>query len=335
MNARATTLTVLLAFAWGGAASAQTAPLYSNGSADPDIPALSTGAISASGAVAPPGASWSELQADKAGSNAVAGFSAHRVADGPHAFRVADDFIAGDGWTLRRLDVFVYQTGFDGPVSPIAGATARIWWGVPDAPSSVLLWGDTQTNRVVDVVATDVYRVFNSVATPAPEAPAALRRVWRVSLDLGGYQPPPGGHYWIDWQFESDNPDQEIFAVPATLVGERAAPGANALRLDWRDETGWLGAFDTGKPGILPDVPQDFAFVLVGDGGIVTPPVCPVDWDNNGVVNSTDVAAFINSWFEDQVAGTFVADFDDNGVVNSTDVSTFINVWFGSQPYCS
>jgi len=55
---------------------------------------------------------------------------------------------------------------------------------------------------------------------------------------------------------------------------------------------------------------------------------CTADWDGNGVVNSTDVSAFINDWFADQVNGTLFTDFDDNGVVNSTDVSMFINAWF-------
>jgi hypothetical protein len=55
---------------------------------------------------------------------------------------------------------------------------------------------------------------------------------------------------------------------------------------------------------------------------------CPADWDGNGVVNSTDVSNFINSWFEDQAAGTLVADWNGDGVSNSTDVSDFINSWF-------
>ncbi len=55
---------------------------------------------------------------------------------------------------------------------------------------------------------------------------------------------------------------------------------------------------------------------------------CPVDWDNNGVVNSTDVGEFINTWFEDQANGTLNADFDTNGLSNSTDVGEFINAWF-------
>jgi hypothetical protein len=55
---------------------------------------------------------------------------------------------------------------------------------------------------------------------------------------------------------------------------------------------------------------------------------CRVDWDGNGVVNSTDVSNFINDWFQDQANGTTVTDYDGNGVVNSTDVSMFINDWF-------
>ncbi len=55
---------------------------------------------------------------------------------------------------------------------------------------------------------------------------------------------------------------------------------------------------------------------------------CRVDWDGNGVVNSTDVSSFINDWFEDQAMGTVTTDFNGDGLSNSTDVSDFINAWF-------
>jgi hypothetical protein len=331
----------LALLAGAGAATAQTA-LFSNAGPIPSVPAISTGTLAASGAPAPPGASWSELQSDSSGADALAGVSCHRLLDGSTAFRVADDFdVAPGGWSLDRLDVFVYQTGFDGPTSPFAAATARVWWGIPDAPGSVLIWGDTFTNRLVDAQATDVYRIFNSTAAPFPEPATAARRVWRASLNLAGLHLTEG-HYWVDWQFDSDTQDQEVFAVPATIAGARGTPSANALRLDWRlspvpappapPVPAWQPALDPGKPAVAPDVPRDFAFILLG-----TPaqPACIVDWDHNGVVNSTDVAMFINSWFEDQASGTLTADFDGNGITNSTDVSDFINTWFGSQPYCS
>ncbi len=55
---------------------------------------------------------------------------------------------------------------------------------------------------------------------------------------------------------------------------------------------------------------------------------CPSDFDRNCLVNSTDVSAFINAWFEDQANGTIITDWDINGIINSTDVSQFINDWF-------
>jgi len=64
------------------------------------------------------------------------------------------------------------------------------------------------------------------------------------------------------------------------------------------------------------------------------PPECIADWDDNGVVNSTDVSSFINDWFADLANGTLITDWDQNGAVNSTDVSNFINDWFAAPPAC-
>ena len=61
-----------------------------------------------------------------------------------------------------------------------------------------------------------------------------------------------------------------------------------------------------------------------------TLPACPVDFNDDGAVNSTDVSDFINAWFADQVNGTLITDWDANGVINSTDVSLYINDWFNA-----
>jgi len=99
---------------------------------------------------------------------------------------------------------------------------------------------------------------------------------------------------------------------PPELVG---MPGGAALA---------SGIASDHRPVIL-----DVAVALVPPG-----PVCLADWDGNDVVNSTDVSAFINDWFADQLNGTLVTDWDDNGVVNSTDVSLFINDFFAAPPEC-
>jgi len=92
---------------------------------------------------------------------------------------------------------------------------------------------------------------------------------------------------------------------------------------------GTAGQHDAGPAPVGPAIGGPYT---VAGGFWLGAPNCLVDWDGNGVVNSTDVSAFINDWFADQVNGTLFTDFDNNGVVNSTDVSNFINAWFAGCP---
>ncbi len=89
------------------------------------------------------------------------------------------------------------------------------------------------------------------------------------------------------------------------------------------------GQHDAGPAPIGPAAGGPYT---VAGGFWLGAPVCLVDWDGNGIVNSTDVGEFINDWFEDQVFGTLVTDWDNNGIVNSTDVGEFINAWFVGCP---
>jgi hypothetical protein len=68
-----------------------------------------------------------------------------------------------------------------------------------------------------------------------------------------------------------------------------------------------------------------------GPNGVPDECECVADWNRDGVVNSTDVSDFVNTFFADQVAGTINGDINCNGVSNSTDVSDFINLWFSAQ----
>jgi hypothetical protein len=100
---------------------------------------------------------------------------------------------------------------------------------------------------------------------------------------------------------------------PQAAVVDDDGPGANPP-----------GLYVSGGFTRAGDTPSGYIARL----GCAAGPVCTTDWDHNGTVNSTDVSAFINDWFEDQVEGTLVTDWDGNGMVNSTDVSDFINAWF-------
>jgi hypothetical protein len=94
----------------------------------------------------------------------------------------------------------------------------------------------------------------------------------------------------------------------------------------------------SGAIGFTPPLPAgpytfwimeiDLQFPRVYEFLFVVETVCRADFNNDGVVNSTDVSDFINAWFADLATGTFITDWDGNGVVNSTDVSEFINDWF-------
>jgi hypothetical protein len=57
---------------------------------------------------------------------------------------------------------------------------------------------------------------------------------------------------------------------------------------------------------------------------------CPVDWNGDDVVNSTDISAFITAWLASVQGATPAADFNEDGAVNSTDISAFITAWLGA-----
>jgi hypothetical protein len=69
-------------------------------------------------------------------------------------YRMADGFTLSDpgGWVVERLTFFGYQTGTydDPPVSPITGVYYQIWDGPPNDPGSSVVFGDLDTNRMID-----------------------------------------------------------------------------------------------------------------------------------------------------------------------------------------
>lgn len=323
---RSTFVPIVLVMAAGSAAGQPA--LYSNGSVSPANPGLITGAVTASGVAAPPGALWSEVAGSGEESNMVAGFSGHSLGSGGDAggaFRFADDFVvppgggSAGGWDVRRVALFVYRVGPQGPQLPFSAVTVRIWNGVPGAPGSQVVFGDTTTNRLAAAAPSNIYRVFNTAAAPAG-TPDTSRRIWRLEADLGRVALAPGT-YWLDWQVTSADPERAVFVPPVTHAGRRAEAGWNARQLRPGDAAGWTELVDQGKPMAAADLPQDLPFILMGDGG------CAVDWNRDGAANSADVGAFLASWVRSLQEGTLAADFNGDGVVNSADNSEFLAAW--------
>lgn len=56
-------------------------------------------------------------------------------------------------------------------------------------------------------------------------------------------------------------------------------------------------------------------------------PSCPADWNDDYVVNSVDLSAFLTSWLSSLINGTLEGDVTGNGTVDSNDISAFIVGW--------
>ncbi len=65
------------------------------------------------------------------------------------------------------------------------------------------------------------------------------------------------------------------------------------------------------------------ATLTVADGS----PTCPADWNNDTLINSADISAFLAAWLDSLDNQTLVADFDGNETVNSSDISAFLAAW--------
>src|SRR6476661_1925825 len=80
---------------------------------------LSTGATASTGAAAPAGTTWSEVQAP----NVNAGFGANITA----GLTIADNFTVVGTWAVTKFTFFAYSTGFAGTVSPFNDVRLQIY----------------------------------------------------------------------------------------------------------------------------------------------------------------------------------------------------------------
>jgi len=87
-------------------------------------------------------------------------------------------------------------------------------------------------------------------------------------------------------------------------------------------------AIDRGQSG--PDNTYGAGFVDAWDAVQAALALldCPADFNNDGVVDTQDVTAFLNAWTFGSIAG----DFDENGVIDSRDVLAFLNAWTAGCP---
>ena len=77
-------------------------------------------------------------------------------------------------WTISEVVFYAYATETGGVTNPFEGVNLRIWNGVPGAPGSTVVFGDTATNRLTSASLTTMLRTHSTAAlsnTPAPGPP--------------------------------------------------------------------------------------------------------------------------------------------------------------------
>lgn len=110
------------------------------------------------------------------------------------AYRISDDFTLHGTSFLESISFYAYQTG-SSTTSTITAVNYRIWDGVPGAPGSSVVFGDTGTNRLTGTSWTGVYRVIEAgfCESGCTDRPIMENTVSAgVTLDAGTY--------WLDWQ---------------------------------------------------------------------------------------------------------------------------------------
>jgi len=113
-------------------------------------------------------------------------------------------------------------------------------------------------------------------------------------------------------------------------IGEQVPRGAYQL-----DDGGYLIATDRGVYKAVEVSEGFFSFEAMfagADAQFINPleiggTGCPVDWNGDGDVNSSDISAFLTGWLASLQDSTLDADFNDDLTVNSSDISAFLTAW--------
>lgn len=224
---------------------------------------LSTGANSKSGAAAPAGYTWSELQNDAGNTtetNSSFGISG-TYNSATASFFLADDFIipAGGQWQISKIDFFAYQTGYTGTTAPFNTVRVNIYSSDPSVAGAVSVYGDDTTNRFSAGVDAGMYRIGNTSVPSTVTTPATNRKIWKITANTPVTLNP--GTYWIKYQLQNVTPASGGFLPSVTIVDSRGLASFNAKQFNAVGGT-WVSILDDGLPTTAPDVPVDMPFII-------------------------------------------------------------------------
>ena len=180
---------------------------------------LSTGATSISGVAAPAGTTWSECQ-NPTGNTTIANTNAGYAAQVSANNAMADDFTVTGTWSITKITVYAYSTGFAGTTSPFTDLRIRIHNSSPLAGPTTVVFGDLTTNRLSASSFTNVYRIFNTVVAPA-SVPGITRMIWALEANVSVSL--PAGTYWLEYMTGTSLTSN--FTPPSSPIGVRTPSG--------------------------------------------------------------------------------------------------------------
>lgn len=256
MNRKTTILSLKCLFVFAFAQMLNAQQIYTNG-------ALSTGATSLSGATAPAGYTWSELQHNTGNTtqtNVSLGTSGWYNAAGTTSFSLADDFTVpvGQVWDITSMEFFMYLT--NSTALPADELRVQILSGVPGAVGTTLIAGSATAN-VLDVANSGeamMYRIADSQVPTVTANPLTNRRIWRLRGTLTASL--QAGTYWVVYQFRTAS---NALSPHVTVPGSRAVPGANA-KSKISAAASWVDIADVGNPATGVPVPVALPFNING-----------------------------------------------------------------------
>ena len=211
----------------------------------------------------------------------------------PEEFRVSDDFTVSDtnGWTIDSLVFYAYQT-FSGNASTITRVSYQIWDGPPNDPGSSVVFGDLITDRLIETVWSNVYRVSEGTSGGNTDRPI-MKNTVSAGTTLAA------GTYWIDWVTEGTLTSGP-WAPPITINGQTTT--GNALQHTEASGT-WANVMDAGT-----SAQQGFPFLIYGPGvppGDITVSVTLSPTSGDGsfdytaeFTNNTDSSLTVDIWLE-------------------------------------
>jgi hypothetical protein len=205
--------------------------------------------------VCPAGANASRLQTSQ-GLNTF-GFTAS-TQTAPN-FRIADNFtVPAPGWIINEVVLFAYQTGST-TTSTFNTARLQIWNGPPNVGGSVVIFGDTTTNRFASSTFSNIYRDLE--ATQCTVAAGTTRPIMATRASVTPPLTLVPGSYWIDFKLGGTLASGP-FVPPTSALNQpnNCVPGpCNGLQFNESTLT-WVPLQDTGAALAI----QDVKFIIEG-----------------------------------------------------------------------